>query len=109
MLAARVPDQGGSMAALTALRPGTPPLALADAARLPPGAVLERLGVTSAGLSTRQAQERLRTVGPNVLVEHKVTAVGVLLRQLRNPLLILLLAAAAVSGATGDPTDAVII
>ena len=30
-------------------------------------------------------------------------------RQLRNPLLVLLLAAAAVSGVTGDPTDALII
>src|SRR6266516_3621277 len=86
-----------------------PPLGLAEAARLPSGAVLERLGVTPAGLSTPQADERLRTVGPNVLVAHKVTAVGVLLRQLRNPLLILLLAAPAVSGATCDPTDAAII
>jgi P-type Mg2+ transporter len=40
---------------------------------------------------------------------HRVTAWGVLLRQIRNPLLILLLAAAAVSGLTGDPTDAAII
>ena len=37
-----------------------------------------------------------------------MTAFGVL-RQLRNPLLLLLLAAAGVSGLTGDPTDAVII
>ena len=92
------------MADLTAVRPEMPPLDLAEAARLPSGTVLERLGVTLAGLSTPQADERLRTVGPNVLVTHKVTAVGVLLRQLHNPLLILLLAAAAVSGATGDPT-----
>ena len=104
-----MPDQRGSVAELTAVRPKMPPLDLAEAARLPSGAVLERLGVTPAGLSTPQADERLRTVGPNVLVAHKVTALGVLLRQLRNPLLILLLAAAAVSGATGDPTDAAII
>ncbi len=84
-------------------------LSLAEAAHLPLGEVLDRLGVTPSGLSTRQAEERLRTVGPNVLAAHKVTALGVLLRQLRNPLLILLLVAAAVSGATGDPTDASII
>jgi Mg2+-importing ATPase len=97
------------MAALTAIAPQTRPLDLATAAQLAPDEVLARLGVTPAGLSTRQADERRRTVGPNVLVEHKVTAVGVFLRQLRNPLLILLLAAAAVSGVTGDPTDATII
>ena len=44
-----------------------------------------------------------------MLATHKVTALGVLGRQLRNPLLILLLAAAGVSAATGDPTDGVII
>src|SRR5438552_3520040 len=83
---ASVPDQRGSVAELTAVRPVKPPLDLTEAARLPSGAVLERLGVTPAGLSTPQADERLRTVGPNVLVAHKVTALGVLLRQLRNPL-----------------------
>jgi P-type Mg2+ transporter len=71
--------------------------------------VLRRLNSTPAGLSGPQAAERLRTFGPNVLLTHRVTAVGVLVRQLRNPLLILLLAAAAVSGLTGDPTDAAII
>ena len=57
----------------------------------------------------RRAARRLATVGRNVLATHKVTALGVLGRQLRNPLLILLLAAAGVSAATGDPTDGVII
>ena len=69
----------------------TPPLDLATAARLPSGEVLRRLDVTPAGLTTQQAAERLRTVGPNVLAEHKVTVVGVLLRQLRSviePLLV---------------------
>ena len=31
------------------------------------------------------------------------------MRQLRNPLLILLLGAAAISGVTGDPTDTIVI
>jgi Mg2+-importing ATPase len=38
-----------------------------------------------------------------------VTALGVLGRQLRNPLLLLLPAAAGISAATGDPTDGAII
>lgn len=85
------------------------PLDLPTAARLSTSEVLRRLGSTPFGLSETQAADRLRTVGPNVLHTHRVTAFGVFLRQVRNPLLILLLAAAAVSGATGDPTDALII
>jgi Mg2+-importing ATPase len=84
-------------------------LDLPAAARLPTSEVMRRLGSTPFGLSETQAADRLRTVGPNVLHTHRVTAFGVFLRQVRNPLLILLLAAAAVSGATGDPTDAMII
>ena len=45
--------------------------------------------------------------GANVLASRRVTAFAVLGRQLRNPLLILLLGAAAVSAATGDTTDGV--
>lgn len=85
------------------------PLTLAAAARLPASEVLQRLESTPSGLSTAQADERLRQLGPNVLHSHRVTAVGVLIRQVKNPLLILLLAAATVSGVTGDPTDALII
>ena len=71
--------------------------------------MLERLGTSAGGLSQDDAQGRLATYGQNVLATHRVTALGVLVRQLRNPLLILLVSAAAVSGATGDPTDAGII
>ncbi len=61
------------------------------------------------GLSPAEATRRLAEYGPNALRTHTVRAWSVLARQLRNPLLLLLLAAAAVSGLTGDPTDAVII
>jgi Mg2+-importing ATPase len=84
-------------------------LNLAAAAHLSSSDALRQLDSTPSGLSAAQVDERLRTVGPNVLHTHRVTALGVFLRQVRNPLLILLLAAAVVSGATGDPTDAVII
>jgi Mg2+-importing ATPase len=84
-------------------------LRLSEAARLPAADVLERLGTTASGLSQAEAERRLATSGRNVLATHRVTAFGVLMRQVRNPLLILLVSAAAVSGATGDPTDATII
>jgi P-type Mg2+ transporter len=71
--------------------------------------LLESLGTVESGLTSADAASRLRTFGPNVLATHRVTAFDVLVRQLRNPLLILLLAAAGVSAATGDTTDGAII
>ena len=91
------------------VRSERPALELAAAARQPVDAVLQELGSTQTGLTSGEADGRLRAVGPNVLASHRVTALGVLVRQLRNPLLILLLAAAGVSAATGDPTDGAII
>ena len=82
---------------------------LSEAACLPSAAVLEALGSGDRGLDTADATARLDARGPNILREHRVTATGVLLRQFRNPLLLLLLACAAVSGFTGDPIDAMII
>ena len=61
------------------------------------------------GLTHDEAERRLGVYGPNALRSHAVRAWSVLVRQLRNPLLLLLLAAAAVAGVTGDPTDAGII
>lgn len=84
-------------------------IGLVDAATLPGEQVLAALGSTRAGLTSAEATQRLAVHGANLLAEHRVTVAGVLLRQLRNPLLILLGGAAAISGATGDPTDAVII
>ena len=86
-----------------------PPLDVSSAAALPSEVVLERLASDEAGLSASEAQARLRAFGPNALAVRRVSAIAILVRQLRNPLLLLLLAAAAVSGLTGDPTDAAII
>jgi Mg2+-importing ATPase len=85
------------------------PETLTVASAQPIELVLTSLGSTAHGLTTEDAGRRLDALGPNVLVIRRVTALGVFLRQVRNPLLILLIGAAAVSGATGDPTDAVII
>jgi P-type Mg2+ transporter len=66
-------------------------------------------GYGQAGLSSEEAAERLRKFGPNVLGTHRVCATAVLLRQVRNPILVLLLGAALVSGLTGGGTNALII
>jgi Mg2+-importing ATPase len=90
---------------------GAPQTALdaSSAATLPADTVLARLGTVNTGLGTAEAAARLTAYGPNVLSIRRVSPVAILWRQLRNPLLLLLLAAAAVSGLTGDPTDAAII
>ena len=88
--------------------PASPP-DLDTAARLPIAEVLEGLGSDADGLTVAEAGARLAVYGPNAIQQRRVTALGVLLAQLRNPLLVLLLGAAALSGLTGDPTDAVII
>jgi Mg2+-importing ATPase len=70
---------------------------------------LTRLETATTGLSAEEAARRLTRYGPNSLGVRRVTIHMVLWRQLRNPLLALLVAAAVVSGLTGDPTDASII
>ena len=84
-------------------------LDLPDAACLPCADVLVRLKSGVEGLSSDEASNRLRTYGPNALGTHQVRATAVLLRQIRNPILVLLFGAALVSGLTGGGTNAVII
>ena len=80
-------------------------LDLADAAALPPDDVLARLRTSEAGLSSAEAAGRLRRFGANALATHRVRAAAVLFRQLRNPILVLLLGAALVSGLTGGGNE----
>ena len=84
-------------------------LDLADAGGLSSDEVLSRLGSGPGGLSSDDVADRLRQFGPNALGTHRVRASAVLFRQIRNPILILLLGAALVSGLTGGGTNAVII
>jgi Mg2+-importing ATPase len=84
-------------------------LELADAAALSKDDVLGRLQSTTAGLSQEQALARLAEVGTNALRSHGARPLAVLARQLRNPLLILLVAAALTSFAVGERTSALII
>jgi Mg2+-importing ATPase len=89
----------------TSRRPPT----LSWSASAAPAEVLDRLGSAPGGLSTAEAQSRLAAVGPNALRSHGAQPFRVLLRQLRNPLLILLVAAALTSAFVGEGTDAAII
>ena len=82
---------------------------LVDAAALSPDETLVRLGSSQGGLSLEEVAARQRRYGPNALGTHRVRAASVLFRQLRNPILILLLLAALVSGLTGGGTNAAII
>ena len=84
-------------------------LELIEAATLTPHEVLSRLTSRSEGLSGPEVDQRVREFGANVLAVHRVRASVVLWRQLKNPILILLLGAALVSGFTGGGTNAIII
>ncbi|MDQ6806237.1 MAG: cation-transporting P-type ATPase, partial [Actinomycetota bacterium] len=84
-------------------------LRLSDAAGQPIAEVYEHLASSNSGLTEAEAAARLARLGPNVLPSRPVTVHGILLGQLRNPLLVLLLAAAVVSAFTGGLTDAAII
>ena len=84
-------------------------LSMVEACGQPAESTIAALGSALRGLTTVEAERRLGEVGHNALPVRHVTAVGVLQRQIRNPLLILLVGAALVSGATGDLTDAIII
>ena len=65
------------------------------------GEVLRDLGVGTGGLTTAQAQERLDKHGPNKLKDaKKPTLLQRFLAQLKDPMLIILMAAAAVSAVT---------
>ena len=96
-----MPDRGGEAAPWQRVD-------LQEAARLPLDTVLGRLSSTD-GLSEIEARARLAVVGPNALRSHHANPVAVVSRQLRSPLLILLLVTAFVSFFVGDRTNALII
>ena len=84
-------------------------LDLAAAAALEADAVLSRLGSSPSGIAAEEATRRLGLVGPNAVLGHQARPLQVLARQLRNPLLILLAAAAVVSMLVGERAGALII
>ncbi len=76
---------------------------------MPTDLVLGALGSRASGLTADEAGARRALVGPNAVRTHHVNAWSILLRQLRSPLLWLLLAAASVSALVGEGLDALII
>ncbi|WP_349898143.1 magnesium-translocating P-type ATPase [Parafrigoribacterium soli] len=75
----------------------------------PPDDVLARLGSREAGLTEDEARERLASVGPNALRTHRVGAWAVLGRQLKSPILILLIVTAIASLFLHDTTNSIVI
>lgn len=74
---------------------------------LDPEEVLERLSATRNGLSPEEVEARLLRYGENALPTRKPpTLVGIFLHQFKSPLIYILLAAAAVSLALQEFTDA---
>ena len=66
-----------------------------------PNQVLEQLKSSEQGLSSREVEARLAQYGPNKLAEgKKVTLLQRFLQQLSDPMIIILLVAALVSGIT---------
>ena len=77
---------------------------------VPPEELLRRLESHPRGLTSAQAQERLRTLGPNRLqAEPSSSRARIFVRQFASPLLLLLVFAAIVAAATGDLADAVVV
>ena len=65
--------------------------------------LLRRLDSSTTGLSSTDAVNRLQEHGPNQVREQaRLTRLGVLLSQLRSPLLLVLVFAAVASGLTGE-------
>jgi Mg2+-importing ATPase len=72
--------------------------------------LLSRLSATAAGLISSEAADRLKKFGPNMLHPPRKRALVLqFLARFRNPLVIILLIASAVSAFTGDVTSFLII
>jgi P-type Mg2+ transporter len=84
-------------------------LSIAGTARLSVEQVLHELQSTESGLGGDEAARRLAAVGPNALRTHKASPWLVLGRQLRSPILILLIVTAGLSLFLGDATNSIVI
>ncbi len=71
---------------------------------------LELLDTKQEGLSTAAAEEKLLKYGPNELEEGKRKSIAImLLSQFKDVMILILLAAAIISGIIGDLTDSIVI
>jgi len=74
-----------------------------------PQEIISKLDSSDKGLSSQEAEKRLKELGPNEIKESKRTFLEILLSQYKNPLILILIAASFLSGILGDKFDAVII
>lgn len=76
-----------------------------------PEQLATELKITTNGLTTTQARERLEVYGPNILPRADVrhSRFSIFLSQWKNPLVIILFIAGTVSGIVGELTDMAII
>lgn len=84
-----------------------------DAAKywsLPAAEVLTALETTPAGLTEKEAESRQKEFGENIIkARKKSTPLLLLFSQFKNPIIIILLVATAISGLTSDWLDSLII
>ncbi|NOT36581.1 MAG: cation-translocating P-type ATPase [Saprospiraceae bacterium] len=72
--------------------------------------ILQQFNTSAEGLSVSESQKRLKEFGPNELQEKKkIPAWMLFLNQFKDFMIIILIAAAILSGAVGDMTDTIII
>ena len=72
--------------------------------------VLKSLNASSEGLSTTEAGKRVKIAGSNILHrQNKESAFKILLRQFRNPLIYVLLAATVLAVAMSKITDGIVV
>lgn len=72
--------------------------------------ILDSLGSSAQGLSRAEAQRRLEEYGPNLLEEKKKRSLfAMFLDQFKDFMILILLAAAAISGLIGEPADTIAI
>ncbi|MBK7556832.1 MAG: cation-translocating P-type ATPase [Chitinophagaceae bacterium] len=72
--------------------------------------LFELLGINRQGLSTVAAAEKLDQIGPNELQEGKRKSIaGMFFGQFKDVMILILLAAAVISGFIGDLTDTMVI
>jgi Ca2+-transporting ATPase len=78
--------------------------------QMPAEKALEMLGASTNGLTTQEARKRLQEYGPNQLKEkEKRGAFRMFVDQFKDFMIVVLIAAAVVSGIIGDLTDTVAI
>jgi Mg2+-importing ATPase len=88
---------------------GASEIDIGTAARSTTDDVLDRLGVGPGGLTAQQVTDRAARFGRNVVASRRARVLPVLARQVRSPLLALLVAAAVASYFVGEHADAIII